>query len=144
LQSEGDFDSSFDQVRNELAELYDEGDEGLFGLDLGVASSVVALSAARCIPFSSCNGGAFGDHHEEAFPLVSFFVKPAWVSLLLEIATTANVGIYNSGDGLVVYGEILDMLSFAENMHASRSLSNQLKLTRDDPITTSKQIALPF
>jgi hypothetical protein len=64
LQSEGDFDSSFDQVRNELEELGDEGDEGLFGLDLGVASSVVALSAARCIPFSSCNGGAFGDHHE--------------------------------------------------------------------------------
>jgi len=144
LQSEGDFDSSFDQVKNELEELYDEGDEGLLGLDLGVASSVVALSAARCIPFSSCNGGAFGDHHQEAFPLVSFFVKPAWVSLLLEIATTANVGLYNSGDGLVVYGEILDMLSFAGNMHASRSFFNQLKLTRDYPITTSNQIALPF
>jgi hypothetical protein len=144
LQSQGDFDSSFDQVKNELEELYDEGDEGLFGLDLGVASSVVALSAARCIPFSSCNGGAFGDHHEEAFPLVSFFVKPAWVSLLLEITTTANVGLYNSGDGLVVYGEILDMLSFAKNMHAGRSLFNRLKLTSDNPITTSKQIALPF
>jgi hypothetical protein len=34
--------------------------ENLHGLDLGVASTVVCLSAAKCIPFASCNGGAFG------------------------------------------------------------------------------------
>jgi hypothetical protein len=40
--------------------LYDEPDDHLYGLDLGVASSVVALSAARYVPFSSCNAGVFG------------------------------------------------------------------------------------
>lgn len=30
------------------------------GLDLGVASAVVALSVIGCIPYTSCNGGRFG------------------------------------------------------------------------------------
>jgi len=53
-------------------ELYDE-DEGLLGLDLGIAGVVVALSAAGCVPFASCNGGVYGGHHHEHHPLVGFF-----------------------------------------------------------------------
>ena len=145
LQVEGDFKHNLAQVNHELEELYEDAEEGLFGLDLGVASSVVALSAARCIPFSSCNGGVFGDHHEETYPLVSFFVRPACVPLLLDIATESRVGIYNSDDGAVVYGEILDMLSFAEHMYARQTSFNQLKFSRVDQVhATKRQPELPF
>ena len=40
-------------------------DETLYSLDLGMASTVLALSAAGCVPFSSCNAAAFGGHHAE-------------------------------------------------------------------------------
>jgi hypothetical protein len=54
-----------------------EGDRDLFGLDLGVAATVVSLSAARCIPFASCNAGAFGGNHQEALSVGSVFcAKP--------------------------------------------------------------------
>ena len=54
-------------------ELYD-GDD-LRGLDIGVASAVAALSAARCIPFTSCNAGTFGGSHAETYPLVGSFAR---------------------------------------------------------------------
>jgi hypothetical protein len=57
-------------------ELYEEPDDHLYGLDPGVASTVVALSAARCLPFSSCNAGAFGGHHYEIYPIVAFYARP--------------------------------------------------------------------
>ena len=80
--------------------MYDDGEEGLFGLDLGVASCVIALWAAGRIPFSSCNGGAFGDMHHERNPLVAFFAMRAWLPVLMTMAEEANVGLINSGDGL--------------------------------------------
>ncbi len=52
-----------------------ESDEGLFGLDIGVASAVIALSAARCIPCSSCNGGAYGGSHQERHPVIAFYAE---------------------------------------------------------------------
>jgi hypothetical protein len=145
FQSKEDSRTVLGAVSRELDELHDNGEDGLLGLDLGVASTVIALSAARCIPFSSCNGGAFGDHHEEAHPLVSFFVKPAWVAILLNIAKEADVGLYNSGDALVVYGEILDMLSFARGLSANRRLFSKLKLRDDDSSKAHQnQHDLPF
>lgn len=42
------------------------------GLDVGVASAVLALSAAKCASVTSCNGGA---GHLEAYPLVAFFTR---------------------------------------------------------------------
>ncbi len=60
LEGAGDPEEEIDQIEDEL---YEEDADHLYGLDLGVASTVVALSAARCLPFSSCNAGAFGGSH---------------------------------------------------------------------------------
>ena len=57
-------DSDIEYEKIEEDEIHTDS-VGIFGLDIGVASSVCALSAARCIPFSSCNAGAFGGFHKE-------------------------------------------------------------------------------
>lgn len=44
-------------------------------LDPGLASTVLALSAAGAAPVFSCNGGIFGDEHFEKFPLVGFYAS---------------------------------------------------------------------
>jgi len=56
LESATDIDDEYHAIEDELLEDY----PGLYGLDIGIASTVVALSAARCVPFSSCNAGALG------------------------------------------------------------------------------------
>jgi hypothetical protein len=92
-----------------------EEDVGLQGLDIGVASAVVALSAAGCIPFSSCNGGAFGREHFEDYPLVAFYARAAALPLLLECAEHARVGLINGDEGeLVLHADRIEkMVGFA-------------------------------
>jgi hypothetical protein len=41
---------------------------------------VLALGAAGCIPFWSCNGGAFGGDHSSPVPTVKFFAKAEHVT----------------------------------------------------------------
>lgn len=136
-------------------ELY-ESDEDLYGLDIGVASIVVALSAARCVPFSSCNGGVFGGHHYETHPLVAFFARPWMVPLLLSLATEADIGLVNRPEGcLVAYaGEIRKLRSFAANVinhrtsiHASgpkkrRHNPQPLRRHNPKPHTAGEQLSL--
>ncbi|MDT4967574.1 MAG: hypothetical protein QOJ64_2311 [Acidobacteriota bacterium] len=143
LESATDFEANIDRVNRELEELYDDEEEGLFGLDLGVASSVIALSAARCVPFSSCNGGAFGDMHHERIPLVAFFAMRAWLPVLVSMAEEANVGIVNSGDGLVVYGEIQSMLGFARVIIRRRREFRRLRATTADKSPNTLDQRLP-
>jgi hypothetical protein len=102
----------------EPAEFYsdieDEGLAGIDGIDVGVASTVFSLSAARCIPFSSCNGGVFGGHHAEVHPVVAFFSRPPIAALLLECAEEAQSGLCNSADCLLAYADdIRAMTRFA-------------------------------
>jgi hypothetical protein len=98
-------------------EQYEDPDDGLFGLDIGVASSVAALSAARCVPSSSCNGGAFGEGHHEAHPLVAFYAREPIVPLLLECAEQADAGVVQDGGQLVVYAsDIRNMRRFAASL----------------------------
>lgn len=101
-------------------ELYEEFDNELWGLDLGVVSTVIALSAAKSIPFASCNGGAFGDRHYEDHPLVVFHAKSRSVDLLLKCAERANTGLENQNGGLMAYANcITDMMAFAGAIIAS-------------------------
>jgi hypothetical protein len=106
-------DEEYDAIQNEL---YEDPDDGLFGLDLGVASSVIALSAAGCVPFSSCSGGAFGGHHHERHPLVAFFAKQKAVAMLLACAEESGTGLEAEDTGaLVLYAnDIRAMLRFAK------------------------------
>jgi hypothetical protein len=67
--------ATMDEIADEFYE-----DPGLdpYGLDVGVASTVVALSPLGCVPLSSCNGGCYGDFHHESHPLIVFCAKPMY------------------------------------------------------------------
>lgn len=113
-----DPDAEWTSIEEELEE-----DPGLLVLlDVGVASTVAVLSAAGCITISSCNGGAYGDHHHERYPLVAFYARRQHVPLLLDAAERAGVGIENDPDGaLVVYADAIDrMPAFAAAVLADR------------------------
>lgn len=98
----------------------DSGDDPLQHLDIGVASAVVALSAAGCVPFTSCNAGAFGGAHSASFPIVRFFAPANIVDLLLTCAEEAGVGLQLDGDGCVELSaeQIADMMNFADTLVA--------------------------
>ncbi|MER9000630.1 hypothetical protein NKH58_22690 [Mesorhizobium australicum] len=99
----------------------------LMGLDIGVASTVAALSAARCIPVTSCNGGAFGIPHHEAHPLVVFCARPQQLELLVQGAEKAGVGLVSNASGhLVVYADdIRKMPAFALALIETRAAFRQ-------------------
>ena len=101
-----------------------ESPENLYGLDIGVASTVICLSAANCIPFSSCNGGAFGGLHQEAYPLVVFFAKIQTAERILGIAEGVNVGLVNRPGGcLMAYAtNILSFRAFAAGLLKQRQV----------------------
>jgi hypothetical protein len=119
----------------------------LFYLDLGVASAVLALSAAHCVPLYSCNGEK---GHSEEFPVVIFRARPARVPDLLEAADEAGCGLINVDDGrLMVYaGHVRTMIGFARALLARRNTLRKLNQSRaltsgrhrEDP----QQLTLPF
>jgi hypothetical protein len=96
-----------------------------FGLDLGVVSAVLALSAMGCVPIASCNGGAFGEApHHESYPLVAFYATPSECKAVLEIAESSALGIENGDAGeLVLFAdEIEKLVQFARSALAKHSL----------------------
>jgi len=114
-----------------IEEEYDESGVALQGLDIGVASTVVALSAARCVPFSSCNAGTFGGNHYEVYPVVAFYAKPETANLLLAIATEVDIGMGNGGSGCLVLfsDDIRKFPMFAVAMIRRRTEFNALQLS---------------
>ena len=126
IENAEDSDAECDAIDEEL----NESDDHLFGLDVGVASTVVCLSAARCIPFSSCNGGAFGGRHQEAYPLVAFFAKAQMVDLLLTAATNADIGLENhaSGYAMAYSDDIRKLRNFAGHLISQRQLFKGVRL----------------
>jgi hypothetical protein len=127
LASADDLAATLDIISDELY----EDPEGLWGLDIGVASTVIALSAARCIPCASCNGGCFGDGHHEGHPLVLFYAMPAWMPYLLEAAEEAKVGLINEDYGsiLVYADDISRMILFASALITHRQNFDELDIS---------------
>lgn len=85
---------------DEEAELYAEEreeaflpEEDLWGLDIGVISATLALSALGAITVSSCNAGGFGGLHTAAFPHVAFYLPRDAAVRVMAIAEAANVGL---------------------------------------------------
>jgi hypothetical protein len=107
----------------------DKISEQLHGLDLGIASAVFALSAAGCIPFSSCNGGIPGDYHSEQYPLVAFYARGPAVPLLLAAAEEVTAGLENTDAGaLMVYSrDLITMVRFARSLLKSSSSFRKLR-----------------
>jgi hypothetical protein len=145
-------DSSDDPLQ--VLENEDEEEVGLKlkSLDVGVASTVLALAAARCIPCASCNGGIFGDHHHEDHPLVVFFARENWIPALLEASEIAGVGLENATEGaLITYtGDIKKMLSFAAEIFKCRKTFSRLRTVkskvgrRSSFMDKGKQLSLNF
>jgi hypothetical protein len=125
-------------------------DELLMGLDIGVASTVAALSAARCVPVTSCNGGAFGTRHHEDHPLVLFSARSQQVELLLQAAEQAGAGLVNAPSGyLLVYAnDIKQMMDLAWGLISMRGKFRRLRLRigeqmePDQPGIQSSQLKL--
>lgn len=112
--------------------------DSLYGLDVGVAAAVVALSAARCIPFNSCNGGAFGGHHQEVYPLVAFYTRNRSVDLIISAAEEANIGLYGQ-QFLVAYADdVRKLMDFSERLIKR---SGSFRLLRDPrPVRLQRRI----
>ena len=129
LHASGDPEDELDRIENEFCE---EFNDHIYGLDIGVASTVIALSAARCLPFTSCNAGTFGGYHTECYPFVAFFSKPQAVPLLTLCAQDAGTGLENALNGsLVVYAnDIAGMRLFAKNVMARSVEFRTLKFPR--------------
>lgn len=117
-----DWESRELELRLQSAALCDGCEDGcpqceaeLEGLELGVASAVVALSVIGCIPYTSCNGGRFGGAHVAEVLIVGFYVRPALVAQIREAAARAGVGLTNDRCGglYVLTDEPRDMMSFA-------------------------------
>lgn len=97
-------------------EAYGDEDNPLASLDLGVASAVLGLSAAGCVPCTSCNGGALCDGgHAAACPSVVFYLRRDLVDLILTCAEDADVGLEQTQYGeVVVYARaVADLVTFA-------------------------------
>lgn len=90
------------------------------GLDLGVASAVVALSAAGCIPLASCNGSA---GHAELCPVIVFRCPQHFIPTLLRIASDAGCRLQNAEEGAIALfsNDIKHFLGFAERMIDSQT-----------------------
>lgn len=120
-----------DEESELIEEEFTEDPGVMMGLDLGVASAVVALSAAGCVPFASCNGGAFGGLHHESHPLVAFLARREHVPLLLEAAERSGVGMESDevGEVMVYADDIRRMPLFAAKLLERRELFNGLSLS---------------
>jgi hypothetical protein len=109
IESASDPEAEYGLVEDELF----ESDEGLYGLDLGIAGAVIALSAAGCVPFASCNAGAFGGRHHESYPVIVFYARAEAVEALLAAAAEADIGM-GGGEWLDAYtDDIRKMTRFA-------------------------------
>lgn len=85
-------------------------------LEIGVAGAALALAAAGCVPFTSCNGGALGGHHQEVYPLVAFYLPEPAIGAIIAAAEEAHAGLFQDpslGTVHVFVRQLSDMLAFA-------------------------------
>ncbi|WP_036279595.1 hypothetical protein [Methylocystis sp. ATCC 49242] len=93
-----------------------EDEPALWGLDIGVASATIAMSAYGATPVSSCNAGAFGGQHHAKYPYVAFFLPKELALDVLLAAEDSDVGLNSDENGIAqIYGRgEMDLVRFAE------------------------------
>ena len=113
LQAADDLDAAAEMLDDERLDVSEPAD-GLWGLDIGVASAVAAFSVLGGTPVSSCNAGGFGGTHTAEHPYVAGYLPMAAAGALIEAAEAADVGVAPADDGLVqVFGRTdFDLLRF--------------------------------
>jgi hypothetical protein len=122
LQATDDLDAAAEALDDERLDVNEPAD-GLWGLDVGVASAVVAFSVLGGTPVSSCNAGGFGGTHAAEHPYLAGYLPTAASSALMKAAVAADIGIASTDDGLVqVFGRTdFDLLRFARAVIAMGS-----------------------
>lgn len=109
----------------ENEENYEEYLELCEGLDFGIASVVLSLSAVGCRTFWSCNGS---ESHDEEVPLVDFFCDVEKTDLLKKAAELSGCVFQDGNDrSKEVYGTTLrSILKFAELLIKSEGCIERL------------------
>jgi hypothetical protein len=103
-------EEAFLEEREEM----DDDVEELWGLDVGVASATVALSALGAAPVASCNAGAFGGYHLASRPQIIFYLDRARAEAIIELAEMAEVGVVVEEGMVVLFGRsVADIHTFA-------------------------------
>lgn len=92
-------------------------DESPFSfLDVGVASSVVALVALGAVPVLSCNGGTVPGCHHHPHPLIAFYAAAPLEALIMSAVKRSGLEIEQSdftNGPLIASMEIDPFLAFA-------------------------------
>jgi hypothetical protein len=109
LASGSDYDDAVDVL--------DENLGNFFGLDPGVTSAAITLSALGAIPFSSCNGGTLGGSHHERYPLIALYSPSRHVLNVIERICT-QVGL-----GLVAEEGRTEIIVYSDSLLPFRKLS---------------------
>lgn len=106
----------FDAALDDDTQLYEDICMTLQGVDVGIASTVFALSAFGCLTCSSCSA-----HHPrsaESFPLVVFRARPEGAPLLLWVAEETGCGLENTDDGMLMLyaADLRQLAAFAKGL----------------------------
>ena len=107
-----DIEAEAEAIEEERLEAFDDP---LWGLDVGVASATLALSAMGCTPFSSCNGGMLGGFHNASHPVVAFYLPAEAAPAALWSAGAGGVGLTLDPEGRArLYSDAVEpMVAFA-------------------------------
>ena len=115
LKMADDVEAEMSAFEEERATAFDD-EPALWGLDVGVASATIAISAYGSIPVSSCNAGAFGGCHSARYPYVAFFLPKDLAPEIMRCAEAADIGLLCDESGLAqIYGQgEMDLVRFAQ------------------------------
>jgi hypothetical protein len=100
LQDAEDLEDEAARLDDERLDCFEPSD-GLWELDIGVASATVALSALGAVPVGSCNAGGFGGQHQGGHPYVAFYLGIAAPETIIALARAADVGLRSDEAGLI-------------------------------------------
>lgn len=137
IDSEANTIDDFEEMADSILDLPEWEDLLSFPqLDLGIASTVIALYAFKCFPITSCRGHP-EEKGSETYPLVVFFSKPEIVPLLIEAAKKAGVGLEMpqsvSPGALMVYApSINEMRNFSLELY---NISKRIAHNHHNPKT---------
>lgn len=101
---------------------------GTYGLDLGVAAAVLALSASGCVTSTSCRGHAGRSGPDRDYPKVRFFSDRERGDLVSRAAASAGCGfgVDDEGVGMIWAPSVAEMMDFAAELSSRRSAFDAL------------------
>lgn len=118
----------------------------LIQLDPGTNALVAALRAARCLPYYSCNAGAFGGEHTAPFPAIGFYCKPSLLPFICDAAGSSSVGLHNNFVGGITAHSphVGALIAMADRLYRMRDALDQvdLRLRKPPPATGERQPCL--